>query len=303
VRTEELLRDGLAEVGERISVPAGLGLRAHEHWRRARRVRRTRRAVLSGAAMVTAGALALTLTGGSAGAGRGFGAAEQPTAFTVRQVDAALSAASSAGLVQYATMVLPPGSGAPIDPPYIGAQDNPHNTRPVFRQFYDQGRYAATFYGRPGDEIFATRVVTGSRQVASTVVSYFNHTWWHSTGPADPPVSSQWCYGGPGGWISNWIPVVRSLLACRDVKINNTPGRLDGQAAIELSQWEPHLGSWYLWVNPVTYLPLRLTNVWFGSDHGTSVTTFQWLRPTSANLAPFRLSVPRGYREVSAPVG
>jgi hypothetical protein len=297
--TEDLLRDRLVEIARRISVPAGLGLQAHQRWRHGRRTRRFRRALLGGAAVATAGVLALTLTGGTP-AGR-LGPAERSSAYVTRHVDGALSAANSARLVQYTTTELPAGSGAPVDPPYIGAWNNPRNTRPVFREWNYQGQYASTFYGRPGDEIFAGRGVTGRRQVTSTFVTYLNHTWWREVQPVDPPVPSDWCYGGPDGWISNWTPVVRSLLACRNVVVNNTPGRIDGQDAIELSQWAPRLGTWYLWVNPVSYLPIRLITV--APNHFTVAMAFQWLRPTPANLAPFQLTVPRGYRRVPFPVG
>jgi hypothetical protein len=301
IGTEDLLRDELAEIGGQISVPAGLGLRAHERWRRGRRARRFRGALLGGAAMATAGALALTLAAGvPAGS---FGPAEQPSAYVTHKVDVALSAASSAGLVQYFTTQLPRGQGPGLvaAPSYAPEWNNSRYTQPIFRQWFYQGQYATTFYGRPGDEIFAGRVVTGRQQVTTTFVTYSGRTWWSQVEPIDPPVSNDWCSGGPAGLIINWTPVVRSLLACRNVVVNNTPGHIDGHHAVELSAWVPHGGTWHLWVNPVTYLPIQYN--FTGRGVTPEPVTFHWLRPTRANLAPFYLTVPRGYRQVHSPVG
>jgi hypothetical protein len=68
--------------------------------------------------------------------------------------------------------------------------------------------------------------------------------------------------------------------------------RLDGQPALVLSATPsgpiaplPFL----LWVSARSYLPLKYT---FGSG---GVRTFAYLRPIPANLAVFRVPIPRGY--------
>jgi hypothetical protein len=49
-----------------------------------------------------------------------------------------------------------------------------------------------------------------------------------------------------------------------------------------------------LWVNPATYLPVRMTI-------GPVNASFEWLAPTPANLAPLHLTVPAGFRQVPPP--
>ncbi len=55
-----------------------------------------------------------------------------------------------------------------------------------------------------------------------------------------------------------------------------------------------------LWVSPATYLPMRLTWHWLdrrGAGPGTLTGDFRWLRPTAANLANLRVTVPHGFRQ------
>jgi hypothetical protein len=302
--TEDLLRDGLAGIGERISVPAGLGLRAHERWRRGRRARRFRGALLGGAAMATAGVLALTLTGGAPAGGTPAGGF-QSSAY-VSKVKAAMLAADTAGLVEYVTTELPPGQGPGLmvaSPSYAPGWNNPRYTQPVLEQWSDRKLFATRFYGKPGDEIFAGMSTTTQKGFVTTFVTYSGQTWWREAvmqgpSPSDGPV---FCGGSPDEWATNWQAQVRGLLACKNVVVDNTPGRIGGQAAVELSAWVPHAATWHLWVNPASYLPLQYDET--GPGVPLIITTFHWQRPTRANLAPFQLTVPRGYRRVPFPVG
>jgi len=49
-----------------------------------------------------------------------------------------------------------------------------------------------------------------------------------------------------------------------------------------------------LWVNPATYLPMRL-------EAGGLQTDFQWLPPTPANLAMLNMPAPAGFHQVPPP--
>ena len=53
-----------------------------------------------------------------------------------------------------------------------------------------------------------------------------------------------------------------------------------------------------LWVNPTTFLPVRLVLSSAG-EHAD----YAWLKPTEANLANVRVRVPAGLREVRLPAG
>lgn len=62
-----------------------------------------------------------------------------------------------------------------------------------------------------------------------------------------------------------------------------------------------------LYVNPSTYLPLRMDGSTTSFGGGTrpwrwsTVTYIQWLPPTKANIAEALVKIPRGYRHVTSP--
>jgi hypothetical protein len=109
--------------------------------------------------------------------------------------------------------------------------------------------------------------------------------------------------------ITGWARVVAALLACRYVQVGPC-SRVDGQRAVELSHRAARADNgiwWHLWVNPATYLPIQLVIRWLGNPKAppgvNETVTFHWLPPTKANLAPFNVTVPPGYKRVSPPVG
>jgi hypothetical protein len=64
---------------------------------------------------------------------------------------------------------------------------------------------------------------------------------------------------------------------------------------------------WTLYVDPTTYLPVRITgsDATFGgpaaSTFDTLVTNVQWLKPTAANTAKALVRIPPGFHRVSSP--
>ena len=64
---------------------------------------------------------------------------------------------------------------------------------------------------------------------------------------------------------------------------------------------------WTLYVNPKTYLPVRLSSA--AHTYGgpapsalfTTVTDLQWLRPTTANIVRTLVTIPPRFRQVSSP--
>jgi len=63
---------------------------------------------------------------------------------------------------------------------------------------------------------------------------------------------------------------------------------------------------WTLYVNPTTYLPVRMvgsTETFGGPARSTrfaSVTDASWLRPTRANIASTLVTIPAGFHQVSS---
>jgi hypothetical protein len=302
---QDFLREEMTQIAEHVTVPAGLGLRAHDRWRRRRRSRRHALAAAAAAA-TAAGAIAGTVSAAGP-ASSASPAAARTTAYVVRKVARALAAVTSGNLVEYARTTLPPGTGAPVSPVVQGGSDSPRYTRPVFVQGYYRGLTALSFYARPGSEIFRARAAVTHGRMTTTWVTFTARSWWHETRsvPVMPP--SVWCskYGGaPQPGSADWSLVDRQLISCRYTTARPAPGLVDGQHAIELRQpataADAHV-AWTLWVSRRTYLPLRLVVVY--GRLGPDRTTFRWLPPTRANLAPFSLTIPPHFRQVRVPVG
>jgi hypothetical protein len=308
----DLLRDGIAE----FRVPAGLGVRAYGRWRR----RRAWHRVLCGGA--TAG-LAVVIAGSLTAAGNPFGAGSPSPAASAPSY---VPPGNSATLVEYTTTAYPRGSGSGLGAPsQPGWGGKPRYTKPVVVQRNYRGQSVATFYPRPGVKMFTEATSVTKTKTVATGVTFSNHTWWHQVEPNYRNGPNVWCtrYGTPdpdpvdvaGG---SWEQTVASLLKCRYVRVNRSSARIDGQPTIELSQppatvQHKHsaatLGktgrAWAVWVSPTTYLPLRMA-LWSdlaSAGPMTQETEFKWLRPTKADLAPFHLTVPPGYKKVSPPVG
>jgi hypothetical protein len=80
---------------------------------------------------------------------------------------------------------------------------------------------------------------------------------------------------------------------------------VDGVDAIKLTGHQRSAAA-TIWVDPDSYLPVRLTNpvhLMAGEtdqqDAGTLTIDFRWLPPTRANLAELTAPIPKGFREVS----
>ena len=78
-----------------------------------------------------------------------------------------------------------------------------------------------------------------------------------------------------------------------------------GEARAVREKWAR--SQWTLYVDPKTYLPVRLSSsgrTYGGpapSTYSTSVTEMQWLPPTAANIAKALITIPAGYTQVSSP--
>lgn len=302
--TEDMLREGLTELGEQVNVPAGLGIRAHARWRR-RRVRR--QAQIAGVVAVVAAIAVVRFPLNGQLPGGLLLPSMRATAYIVSRVTQAVETATSGKMVEYATSRLPADAGAPVMPFVVGGMDNPKFSRPVFVQRYYRGLTALSFYARPGAEVFAAQVAAAQDQMTTTWVTYPNRTWWRGTAVNPKLSASVWCSKYPDGMevqASNWRSEVRDLLSCPYVEVSHDLSAVNGQKTIELMQRatvaDSHQ-SWNLWVNPITYLPVRLVtrypNGYFED------TKIRWLRPTPANLAPFKLIIPQHFRRVAEPVG
>jgi hypothetical protein len=252
--------------------------------------------------MVTAGAVAaavaLLLAVLLPGPGGRTGAPIETTAF-VTHVEHALSGAGQRDLVGYARAVYP--AGVSIDPHADGMQvslgqaiGSPWNVRSVVQWSY-QGASRMSAFTATGRPVFD--LGTAARG-AVTGVFYRTGTWWRTTtGPppaaGKPPVAGACGPGiqlGPGGWPA----FIRGELGCGGFGKGGRQ-RVDG---IDASKLTGYGGREVFWVNPATYLPVRVVIAYAG---WRVQTDFRWLAATPARLAELHVPVPPGFRRVAPP--
>ena len=133
--------------------------------------------------------------------------------------------------------------------------------------------------------------------------------------PPNPPP-------GPPVPTAHWSSFIKATLDCGAAKVTGHVW-VNGQESIQitgkpitvrLSRGEANAvhehyarALWTLYVNPSTYLPIRMVGVTetFGGSGGhtrfESVTNVRWLPPTSDNVAQALVTIPPGYQQVSSP--
>jgi hypothetical protein len=127
--------------------------------------------------------------------------------------------------------------------------------------------------------------------------------------------------GGPPLPTNHWSAFINATLACGaatvtgHVRIDGVDTtKITGSVTVRLSagyakvvreKWAR--ARWTLYVDPRTYLPVRMygSTETFGGPAGStrfaSVTDVQWLRPTAANIAKTLVTIPPGFRHVKSP--
>ena len=91
----------------------------------------------------------------------------------------------------------------------------------------------------------------------------------------------------------DWPVFIRDELSCGRYQIAGR-ARVDGVSTLKVVQ---RGGSVTLWVDPATYLPVRLV----AGTRQPIRTDSRWLPPTSTRLARLSLPIPAGFRQVSPP--
>lgn len=302
--TLTMIRDRLAEARDSLGeVPRNIP--ASEIIARARRHRTHRRlsaALACGTAAVTAATvIAATAPGTRPDTGGGMNA--RTTAYVVGRVEKALAGQQ---LVFRGVRTSGGGWG-----PVISWAYGPRNR---FEELTESG-----------EPFLAVGTALAGGKLTSVYVTYYDRKW--SLSPESIPASACSRTGalemaGPSVLASNWPAFIRATLTCgaatetghvrisgvETLKIAGSPVTVKlplGEARAVREKWERD--RWTLYVNPKTYLPVRVSGsgYTFGgpapSTYSTSVTDIQWLRPTAANIAKALVTIPAGFRQVSSP--
>jgi hypothetical protein len=314
---EELLRDGMERFTAGVRAPEGLAGAAG----RLRRRRTARRALVAGGTVTATAAaviIAAAAAGGTAARTGGSLAQARETAYVLTRVENAL--ASEHGVYRGATM----STGG--QPSVTWA----YGRRSRFEEFTGTSCGHVTSPGgvctdTGGSERYlaqGTALIKG--KLTGAYVTYFDQRYSVSGQVYTPPSSA--CgkaaleMGGPAPANGDWPAFVRATLACGGARVSGHV-RINGVQTTKLTgrpvtvRLSRRYGTvvheryaqarWTLYVNPRTYLPVRMIGVTetFGGSGGhtrfASVTNVRWLPPTAANQAKALITIPPGYQRVS----
>jgi hypothetical protein len=312
---EDLLRSGMERFTDEVQAPRGLAKRAA----RARSRRRlTAVAAGAGAAAVVTVAAVIAATGAASVAPPAPAPAQaRAAAYVIKRVENAL-----AGEHLVFRGLTTSTSGPSVTWAY--------GARSRFEEFTGSGcghvlpNGGCTYRG--GSERYlaqGTALIGGNLHGA--YVTYFDHKYSLSAGTSRPlsacSTTGRLEMGGPPIVTHHWSDFINTALACGAATVTGHV-RINGVETTKITgspvmvKLSPGYGKvvrekqarvqWTLYVNPKTYLPVRMygSTSTFGGPAGstrfTSVTDVQWLRPTAANIAQTLVTIPAGFHRVSS---
>jgi len=328
----DLLHDSIDRLtaGERL--PAGLAARAFRRHRQRRIALRAAAAagtaVIAGAGMFAAVARpgAVPAVAGPARQAPAGATTQTPATLTAAYVSShtqqALAAAERANLIQELhtvgqnyplglTQVLSfrlDGGGTGHVVEQAGPTARQENVWAYRGQLREQGLDAA---GKPLFDASSTTTQTpaGPRavmNVSGTGVDYTSRTWWHSALQLSLPAATgqDACQDAfppaPVGTTMDWVAQIRTALSCGHFQLagHEQIGATDAIRLVSAKVNGPYTET--LWVDPSTYLPVRVFWNWLdprAQGPGTLTGDFRWVKPTQDNLGLLRVPVPSGFTQ------
>jgi len=295
---EDLLREGMERFTADLHAPVGLTCQIA----RRRRRRFALRAMTGGVAVLAAGAAALAVIALPRVNGTGQPAVD--AAYVVRNVSDALTAAEPGTIAQMTVTT----SGGP-------------NGTTTAEEWSNGEQWRSVTYSSSGQPVYDEGYSTKS---GYTLVSYPTKTWARQAGlglpyapfSGAPPSVKNGCgralgafpvlfrLGLPGTSTSaSSLPstvaeALRTAVSCGTLAVAGHQ-RVDGTETIKLTSRPDSLISETIWVDPSSYLPVRVT-VRSAAGHSPVQQTadFTWLPPSTQNQAKLRVPIPAGFRSV-----
>jgi hypothetical protein len=282
------------EVRARIGMAQPAGTMARAGGPAARR-RRVLRSLAGAAAAVAAAAVALVAVGlpGATGEGQAVN-----TAYVVKRLDRALSAAGPGDIAQM-TVTTHGASGTTTAQEWsYGDQWRSLTVAPSGHPVYDEGFGGGSLY---------------------TIVSYPSRTWARqreSGRGATPALGPPGCEPVIAGFplFPSGLPVIdvaagslpaalarnlRAAISCGAL-VEAGRQRVDGTDAIKLTSRPGSPIPETIWVSPGTYLPVRvIVRPAPGTPGPWQTADLTWLKPTAQDLAYLTVPIPAGFRHVA----
>jgi hypothetical protein len=314
---EDLLRDSMQRFTEGVRAPAGLAYRASRLRRRRRWIFRGTLAAVTAVTAAAAAAVALLAASTVVQPGSSLAQA-RAAAYVVSRVKTALASEHS---------VFVGSTLSTDDEPSVTWAYGAHNRFEEFTGTQCGQVNASGDCSHQGGSVrylaAGTALVNG--KLTGAYVTYYNHKYSLSPAYRTPPSAcgrGALGMGGPPVPTPHWSSFIKATLDCGAAKVTGHVW-INGQETIQitgkpitvrLSRGEGNAvheryarALWTLYVNPSSYLPVRMIGVTetFGGSGGhtrfESVTNVRWLPPTSANVARALVTIPPGYHQVSSP--
>jgi hypothetical protein len=319
---EQMVREGLDRLTEGARAPAGLVHRARRH--RSRRRLAAGSAIAGASAAVTVAAVIAT----GAAAGPGVGTRMQNSAYVMRHVASALvneNLVMRGQATDTYTLAKFPGKTFSEGTIVSWAYGPQNRFEELTASSCGHALSSGVCTHRGGPEPYlasGTALVNG--KLTGAYVTYYDRKY--SLSPLTASVAkacsktAELEMGGPLTGISDWRSFIATTLACGAATVTGHV-RIDGMETTEISgsvtvplskgyaksvhEKEARV-QYTLWVNPTTYLPVRVsgsTETYGGSLGSTTnslVTNVQWLPPIAANVAQTLVTIPAGYQQVSS---
>jgi hypothetical protein len=292
IDVEDLLRQGMLRYTADLRAPAGMVRMVQ----RRRRRRLAQRSVTAGAALAACTAAvvaAVALPGAHHNAPGPTPTID--TAYVTKRVAIALSTAAPAEIAQMTVTSSRPGGGT---------------TTAKEWSYGDQWR--SVEYSSTGQPVFEE----GGASSTYTLVNYSTRTWARQrgvVGQTEPAPRQTGCVlagaalsplFGPtsklsaGSSSASVVQLLHTAISCGTLTEAGQQ-RVDGIEATKLTSSSGSLISETIWVNPTTYLPVRVV---IHSAPGSPVTQrtadITWLKPTAQNQAALTVPIPAGFRQV-----
>jgi hypothetical protein len=256
------------------------------------------------AAVLAAGAVGLATVGVPAAGPRGTERPAVNTAYVVRRVDSALSAADPGAIAQMTVTT------------QATATSGRRAGQATAEEWSYGDRWRSVTYSAAGH----LRYDEGSSGASvDTVVSYQTRTWARQREAGRPAALAPGAGGckpvaaalplllqpglPAGGLSASWLPStvakdLRAAVSCGSLASAGTQ-RVDGIEAIKLTSSPDSMIPETIWVSPGTYLPVRVViRPVPGTPGPTQSANITWLEPTAQNLAKLGVPVPTGFRRV-----
>lgn len=302
---EQLVREGLDRLAGRTQAPTGLVARARRRCFHQRLALGT--AIAGGTAAITAAAVIVT-TGAA-------GVARQPGGSSAVHAQTAAYA-----LLQHVERAVAGQKNRVMDGQSVsvgtGSKQKEYSVTWSYR-----GAVRFEEFTSSGKPYLATGTAKIRGRLLGVYVAYYNRTWrgghgvWQPT-PRACTKTARLEMGGPAPATRDWPDFIGTMLGCGDasvtgrvwingvrtIRITGTPVRTRlPKGMVQATKTGVHFT---LYVNPTTYLPMRVVGSTTSYGGGAAAFTYstttniRWLPATADNVAKALVTIPHGFRHV-----